>query len=531
MSMNHVNQIAVLSSSGQVANLMRGQGALHHRLLPSDVATPRAVKRQFQHPTFSSDGDYVAFAEMHFTDQGLVRTSVVVWEVPKDPALYGATDSTPVFDSGPLLGAPFLLRFSPDDKSLTMLCSAPPSTNTSAEGGDDGDATALVQLDWVRYSRKDGQGGRATQGAGGGRTGASGGGGSSSSSSSGGGSQTASRFVARKAMTLLRGSPIFFDYTSSSSKNATIVAHCAKAAVVVGGSTTTDDGTDGTSASAAAAAATTPQAGAMEKAVWVLDKQDTDGVGDAKWSKLCDSDPQQRWSAPVCHSAGGGDSVLVVEDGWLVTKALSRWKRDPISGELPSKRLMQLEGQVQFMASPDSSKVVVLQEDINLGLYALKVVDGESALDPASPDTGNIYDLPQDKLTVAFWFSPDSTKVLCLTAAGKNKDDVKSQKSTFRVGLNSDMQWSVYNFPLQVRFRCRSRIRFSSTNPSFYHLVLTPNLFPLSPLPSLQELREYDTFKPTPYFSKTYVPFFSQYGQVTPCTMHHVHAPCSLRIA
>merc|ERR1739848_283710 len=44
-------------------------------------------------------------------------------------------------------------------------------------------------------------------------------------------------------------------------------------------------------------------------------------------------------------------------------------------------------------------------------------------------------------------------------------------------GLNSDMQWSVYNFPLD-------------------------------------ELREYDTFKPTPYFMKTYVPFFSQYSQV-----------------
>ncbi len=42
---------------------------------------------------------------------------------------------------------------------------------------------------------------------------------------------------------------------------------------------------------------------------------------------------------------------------------------------------------------------------------------------------------------------------------------------------NSDMQWAIFNFPLQ-------------------------------------ELREYDTFRPTPYFMKTYVPFFSQYAQV-----------------
>ena len=30
-----------------------------------------------------------------------------------------------------------------------------------------------------------------------------------------------------------------------------------------------------------------------------------------------------------------------------------------------------------------------------------------------------------------------------------------------------------------------------------------------------QELREYEIFKPTPYFMKTYVPFFSMYAQVT----------------
>ena len=52
-----------------------------------------------------------------------------------------------------------------------------------------------------------------------------------------------------------------------------------------------------------------------------------------------------------------------------------------------------------------------------------------------------------------------------MTAAGKSREDVVNQKAEFRVGLNSDMQWAVYNFPLQ-------------------------------------ELREYDTFKPTPYFMK-----------------------------
>lgn len=418
LSMNHVNQIAVLSYSGQVVNLMRGQGALHHRLLPSNVLTERGVKRQFQHPTFSSEGDYVAFAEMHFRETGIVRSDALVFQVPKEPAEYGATDSMPIFDSGNLPGAPFFLRFSPDDESLVMLCTAP-SNGTRAS------TTALVKLDWGRYRRKDNWAGQAA----------------------------VSRFVPRQAVELMTGSPVFFTYTTSNPKNATIVAHCQKEV---------ED----------------PESKDMvsERAVWVLGRQDTGGVCDHKWTKLCDSDPAQRWSTPMCHSAGGGDSVLVVEDGWLVSKALSRWKRNA-DGTLPSKKIIPIKGQVQFFVAPDASKAVVLQEDINIGHYSLTAIEGESALDPSSPDKGNIYEIPNDRLTVAFWFSPDSTKLLCLTAAGKSRDDVKSQKSTFRVGLNSDMQWSVYNFPLG-------------------------------------EMRDYDTFKPTPYFMKTYVPFFSQYGQV-----------------
>jgi hypothetical protein len=142
------------------------------------------------------------------------------------------------------------------------------------------------------------------------------------------------------------------------------------------------------------------------------------------WVKISESDTRQRWSTPVCHSAGGGDSVLVVEDGWLVSKALSRWKRNA-DGTLPSKKLMKLQGQVQFVVSPDSTKAAVLQEDVNVGHYSLMIIEGEGALDPSSPSMGTQYELPNPKLTVAFWFSPDSTKLLCLTAAGKSKEDVE----------------------------------------------------------------------------------------------------------
>ena len=75
--------------------------------------------------------------------------------------------------------------------------------------------------------------------------------------------------------------------------------------------------------------------------------------------------------------------------------------------------------------------------------------------------------------TVSFLFGSS----YCLPAAGKVIEDVISQKSRFRVALNSEMQYTVFNFPLQ-------------------------------------ELREYDAFKPTLYFMKTYVSFSSQYAQV-----------------
>lgn len=47
-------------------------------------------------------------------------------------------------------------------------------------------------------------------------------------------------------------------------------------------------------------------------------------------------------------------------------------------------RLLKVRGQVQFLMSPDHTKAVVLQEDINLGHYSLTVIDNEAILDPAS---------------------------------------------------------------------------------------------------------------------------------------------------
>ena len=429
LSLNHVNQIAVLSFSGQVVNLMRGQGSVYQRLLPSSIITDKAVKRQFQHPAFSSNGNYVAFAEMHFKEQGIVKSDALVYEIPKDPKVYGSSDQGPIFDTGDLPGAPFFIRFSPDDENLVMLCTSSSSSSEGSGSNNKGEAyTALISVEWNRHRRTDSLAGQAV----------------------------VSKYTPRKVLTLMQGNPVFFTYTSSSPSNATIVAHCTKEV---------ED--------------PVTKSMTLDRGVFVLAKTDTAGVADFKWNKISSSDPKLKWSTPICHNAGGGDSVLLIEDGYLVSKAISRWKRDD-KAQLHSKKLLKVQGQAQFLVAPDSSRAVVLQEDVNQGLYSVTVIEGEEALDPsAEGQLGNQYELPSDKggLVVAFWFSPDSTKLLCLTAAGKTKEDITSQKAQFRVGLNSDLEWLVYNFPLK-------------------------------------ESRTYDTFKPTPYFMKTYVPFFSQYAQV-----------------
>lgn len=41
VSLQHINQIAVVSFPGDIVNLMRGQGSVHHRMVPSAPLTER----------------------------------------------------------------------------------------------------------------------------------------------------------------------------------------------------------------------------------------------------------------------------------------------------------------------------------------------------------------------------------------------------------------------------------------------------------------------------------------------------------
>jgi hypothetical protein len=235
-----------------------------------------------------------------------------VFEVPRDPAKYGVSESTPLYQSGDLPGAPFFLQFSPDERQLVMLCADPIGSPT----------TSLVELSWSD-SYKAGHGGMSRPAAG--------------------------KYSPRHVKTLLRGSPLFFTHTTSSSKNATIVAHCRRDLSATGKS----------------------DHAAEERAVWILERADAavNVPPEAQWTKVSAEDPYTQWSTPICHSAGGGDNVLLVEDGWLVTRALSRWKRGA-DGALMSKRLRPVKGQVQFLVAPDSSKVQsFLYLSAGLGTY------------------------------------------------------------------------------------------------------------------------------------------------------------------
>jgi hypothetical protein len=497
---DHINQLMVSSSSGRIINLMRGHGSLFHRLLPSNTKFNSDILRQFQHLAFSRDHRYCAAIEMFVRNDDSpvpLRSQALVYEVENSPEKYGEYESQPYFNSGPLPGAPFFLRFSPNGEQLAFLSSNTEQINIADDGADntrqESEASAvaigvnnLVVLDWMKYrilpKFKDEHG----------------------------------RWVdipiaGAKSRIVMEGNPIFFSYTTSSPHNATIVAHANRVINELDSS-----------------------GAKSETAVWMLTNSSN---ADDDWEKLSSSSmstsfnadmeqkqerhlPQVTWFTPQCHSAGGGDNVLLVEDGYLVTKALSRWKRNILfqryqeqlsngqnyqEAEKSSyrhsqadisrsqyKRLLAVRGNVHFLVSPDHSKVAVMEEVTSGSAYhyRLRIVDGEQYLDPANlamlddpfltheaisqPEKqqyqAHVIEFPANKKAVAFWFSPDSSQLLLF---------LQSDPDETATLLTADTQLTaaVFNIPLK-------------------------------------QYREYVTFRPTSYFRKTYLTFFTQFAQV-----------------
>ena len=160
------------------------------------------------------------------------------------------------------------------------------------------------------------------------------------------------------------------------------------------------------------------------------------------------------WTTPVCHSAGGGDNVIIVDGKELVSMSLSHPRR-------LRKNLMELKGEeVHFQVSVDHSKLAIMERPRhinkektvnNTGYYAFTLIHGESTLNPLHESIFNesyqcsaeVLLPPHDLLKVdASWFSPDSTKLLCVMSLQSNETFNGKDMSKLK-------RWAVYNIHIK----------------------------------------------------------------------------------
>ncbi|CAM9477847.1 unnamed protein product [Chrysoparadoxa australica] len=185
------------------------------------------------------------------------------------------------------------------------------------------------------------------------------------------------------------------------------------------------------------------------------------------WTKLSDSHGPQ-FMAPQPHAVGGTDAVIVVEDGHLVSVTTNGNAK---------KKLLPVKGFSSFGISPDQSKVCLMQQDLATGFYSLAVLqdkDGETdALDPTSAATLELKEIPIENIALAFFFSPDSKKLLLLSTQAK-KGELAVARGFLKRGSNLGCSWMVYDL---------------ETN----------------------KVTEYARFHPRPFFVKVYLPFLDQF--------------------
>lgn len=548
--LQHLNQIVVSSASGKVLSLMRGNGAAYQRLLPpaSTKDVPPSYTRQLQHATFSSDHQYVGVVDLLFprdTTTGSApaaaaaslpsRASALVYQVTTDPQTYGSTESLPYFDSGPLPGAPFFVRFSPDNQHLVFLSTPYPppkkphgvaalfsasyrghendgdekrrlKEEEEAEAEREGEAegsTALMLLEWTKYRVLPPMRNQQRR-------------------------WVPSTLAGTKTRTLLRGDAIYFTYTTASAANATIVAHVYERRtpttlprssgvwMLRRASSGTADATDWEwvkiggdpaprSTAAAVYTSTVPPPPPPSSSSVVTASFPTSSVSaDEKTHDAA----AVTWFTPQCHSAGGGDNVVFVEGNALVTRALSPWKRRQRSSSVSTtKTLLTLapDSVCHFLVAPDHSKMAVLDVHPTTQRRRLRILLGEELLDPLHPAAvvheTNVVEIPVDASTglepAACWFSPDGAQLLVYSTApaaristvavdaAEDGDDSSNDSDGDSDGDGDGDGDDVEEASLGV-----------------YHL------------PTRQFHADVVRFHPTRYFRATYVSFFTQYAQV-----------------
>eukprot|EP00752_Nemacystus_decipiens_P007675 g6861.t2 len=232
-----------------------------------------------------------------------------------------------------------------------------------------------------------------------------------------------------KTRGLAQGNPLFYAYTKKDTRNSDMVVHTANRVYFL-------DMTAGTELDISSRAA-------------------------------------QLFMAPSTHCEGGEDAVILVEtDGDESGQHLVSARVDGSA----KKRLCPTRGFSTFGVSPDGQRLCLMQQDMTTGFYTISVLEGgEGALDPLSTSTMEQVEIPLDRVIMAFFFSPDSTKLLCL-ATKMSKSELAVARSSMRLGFQLKFQWVIYD--------CETR--------------------------NVQLLEE---FSPRPFFLKMYLPYFDMFAQ------------------
>jgi Tol biopolymer transport system component len=182
---------------------------------------------------------------------------------------------------------------------------------------------------------------------------------------------------------------------------------------------------------------------------------------------------QVTFLTPQTHRAGGNDGVVLVDGGNLVSVSADGLHR---------RILCPVKGYSRFAISPDEKKVVLMQQDAQTGYYSLSMLDGGAALDPLSdPKEAPVErrELPVDKVALAYFFSPDSKKLLLLTSTVP-VSEIASVRLIIRGGITSQCLWKLYDL-------------------------------------ETGEVHDYGSIIPRTFFARVYLPFLDQYCQsVTP---------------
>ncbi|CAN0468884.1 unnamed protein product, partial [Ectocarpus sp. 8 AP-2014] len=184
-----------------------------------------------------------------------------------------------------------------------------------------------------------------------------------------------------KTRGLAQGNPLFYAYTKKDSRNADMVVHTANRRVMRRGE------------------------GGGGSVVYHLDMTTGDEVD-------ISTRAAQLFMAPSTHCEGGEDAVILVEtDGDESGQHLVSARVDGSA----KKRICPTRGFSTFGVSPDGQRLCLMQQDMTTGFYTISILEGgEGALDPLSTATMEQVEIPLDRVIMAFFFSPDSTKLLCL---------------------------------------------------------------------------------------------------------------------